>query len=97
MAADWLLDIATLNPSAGAGPLRWTVAVELTLPMTLEGLRVTLLSPIVSILRTWLSEVAPWVAVIFEVVFAVTADVRIWNVALNAPPETVTDCGTLAE
>jgi hypothetical protein len=89
----------TVTPPAGAGPVRVTVPVLVEPSTTADGLRVRLdsvgaaLAPLVTP-RTAERATPPPVAVIVAELFAATALVATVNVAVRAPPATVTVEGT---
>jgi hypothetical protein len=95
------LDRVIEAPPDGAAPLRVTVPVELFLPLTLVGFRLseerTTLPPVAVMVSDALCELLPKLAVITAVVVVVTDDVVTVNVAVVAPEGTVTLLGTLAD
>lgn len=91
------LDKATVNPLAGATPLRVTVPVEETPPRTLVGFKVRPLGTGARIVRTAVLVMPPVAAEIVDVVLAAITEVEIVKVAEVAPAATETVAGTVAE
>jgi hypothetical protein len=95
VAAAWSLDRATTAPPAGAALLSVTVPVEGLPPTNVAGLSDTLLS--VGALMVKVAVCGPLkLPVIVAVVVVPTATVPTVNVAVSAPPGTVTLLGTVA-
>lgn len=87
----------TTMPAAAAGPLRVTVPVEASPPVTAEGLNVMEATTGGKMPRVAVWLTAPAAAVTVAVVFAATIDVVTVNVPLVAPAATVTLAGTCAD
>jgi len=90
-----LLERDTAIPPVGAGPVRDTVPAELEPPTTDVGFRVTLSRVGTATVSVAVFVVAPRVALMVAVIFAVTAVVAVVNVADVLPEATVTDAGTV--
>jgi hypothetical protein len=99
VAADTLLDRETIAPPLGAAPLSVTVPVDGDPPFTAAGLSATEDSA-TAVAGFTVSKVVlvvpPYVAEMVSGVATVTALVVTVNVALVAPPATVTLAGTVA-
>ena len=87
------LDRVMVTPPAGAGPLRATVAVDVLLPVTVDGARLTAASDGGLTTMIVFAIKPPLAAVMVPTVFVATAEVMMGNVTEEAPAGTFTKLG----